>query len=382
MIGILKKFSKKETPQKPRKKRPLPPGQRLIKYMVFAGSIAFTQIWVSQQGIQADPTSEPEAPIEAPFEPASELSQLSEELVNMNKSKTSIAGIYAVDLDSGEYVDVNGNKAFSAASIIKVPILVSLLTACERGEASLDDLLEIKKEVVTSGSGHLQWRKLGTKISARHAAQLMMTISDNTATNMLIDYLGGKSKLNREFKKWGMRETKINNYLVDIEGTNLTCPYDQVFLMARIDKGDVINEESKAFMYELMGHCKNRSMLPQGIGAIDPAAEIIHKTGTIGIMVGDAGIVTTPSGKRIGIAIQVQRRRNDSSASNLIRRMAAITYNQFENDTMSIPETAFAPKARVHIAKHHSRHHIARAKHKSVHKLIASKSKKKRRRFA
>jgi hypothetical protein len=90
--------------------------------------------------------------------------------------------------------------------------------------------------------------------------------------------------------------------------------------------------------------------------------------------------VTTPSGKRLGIAIQVQRRRNDSSASCLIRRMAAITYNQFENDTMSIPESAFAPKVRV--SKHHPRHHIARSKHKVIHKLIASKSKKKKRRYA
>lgn len=383
MIGILKSF-RKNTPKKARKKRKLPPGQRLIKYFVFAGAIAFAQIWSSQLGIQADPSSEPEAPIEAPFQATNELTQLSDELVKLNKSKTSVAGFYAIDLDSGDYVDVNANKSFSAASIIKVPVLVSLMAACERGEASLDDMLELKKELVTEGSGYLQWRKLGSKISARNAAQLMITISDNTATNMLIEYLGGKSKLNREFKSWGLKETRIMNYLVDKEGTNVTSPFDLCFLMARVDKGDILNDESKTFMYDLMGHCKNRSMLPSGIGLIDSQAEIIHKTGTIGIMVGDAGIIKTPSGKRLAMAVQVQRRYNDSSASYLIRRMVALSYNQFENDSLAIPQSAFLPK--IHVSRHHRRHHVARGvsrgKHKISHKYLAHKGKKKRRRFA
>ncbi len=262
-----------------------------------------------------------------PFELSQVMPQLQDGLKALDKVKTNVPGVFAIEIESGRYVELNGKKTYSAASLIKVPILVSFLQDCELKKCSMDDELEVTDSVKTSGSGFLQWRKTGTKYSARRVAELMMIFSDNTATNMLIDHLGGKDKLNENFRKWGLSNTRINNYLVDIEGTNTTCPYDLVYLLGRVDHGELITEENREFMYQIMEKCRNRSMLPRGLG---PGAKIVHKTGTLGKVLGDAGLVTTPNGKRYAVAIQVDRKRNDPRASELIREMSKLIYGTFE----------------------------------------------------
>ena len=170
----------------------------------------------------------------------------------------------------------------------------------------MDDELEVTDTVKTSGSGFLQWRKSGTKYTARRTAELMMIYSDNTATNMLIDHLGGKEKLNKNFRVWGLKNTKINNYLVDIEGTNITSPYDLVYLLGRVDHGELISEGNREFMYEIMEKCRNRSMLPQGLG---PGAKIVHKTGTLGKVLGDRThmnvTITHPNDDGSAVAVEI-----------------------------------------------------------------------------
>ncbi len=315
--------------KKKRKFRPSPPGQKLIFGIVVSCLLLLAQsLFRHPGGIPVDLTlgQDREVLIEPPFRLSTSLEQLSQQLSSLSKPKSVTPGVFAINLSTGKYVDFNGQQAFSAASMIKVPILVSFLMAVERGECSMSDELVIREDLITNGSGFLQWKPIGTKISARKAAQLMMMVSDNTATNLLIDLLGGADHVNKDFHRWGLKQTKVNHLLADLEGTNTTCPYDMVYLLGRVDHGELINDENRAFMYEIMAKCKNRSLLPQGL---DGGAAIIHKTGTIGGMVGDAGIVTTSGGIRYAVAIQCSRNRNDSHANNLIREMSKLIYGTY-----------------------------------------------------
>ena len=266
--------------------------------------------------------------IPPPFKLTEEDTGLEKELKALNTISTNKPGVFAIQLDSGRYINLNGKHSYSAASMIKMPILVAFLVACELNEVSMDDILEITDKVKTTGSGFLQWRKSGTKLSAKRTAELMMIVSDNTATNMIIDHLGGKEGLNKKFHQWKLDHTKINNYLIDIEGTNQTTPYDLVYLLGRVESGELINEDSRKFMYRVMKKCRNRSLLPRGL---KPGAEIIHKTGTLGMMIGDAGIVTTKNGVKYAVAVQVERKRNDRRANALIRKMSEKIYSAFES---------------------------------------------------
>src|SRR5579883_1959216 len=276
--------SRRELKNRKKRWRPTPPGQKLIKGIVLAVVLILAQALFRHPGIPVDLTLGQTrlVRIEPPFKLSSELTELKSRLEKLKTVKSVDPGVFAINLDSGQYVEYNGKQAFSAASMIKVPVLVSFLSAVERGECRLDDELIIREDLITNGSGFLQWKPPGTRISARKAAQLMIMVSDNTATNLLIDLLGGPAHLNKDFHRWGLQHTRLNHLLADLEGTNTTCPYDMVYLLGRVDHGELISNESREFMYEIMAKCRNRSLLPTGLG---PGASIIHKTGTIGCMV-------------------------------------------------------------------------------------------------
>ncbi|MBX3077248.1 serine hydrolase [Candidatus Obscuribacterales bacterium] len=330
LIGL---FSSKKAKKKKKRWRPAPPGQKLIKGIVVACLLLLAQA-LYHLGVPVDLSQgrAHQIKLQPPFQLTTELSQLQKELTGLHAGTSIDAGVFAINLDNGQYVDSHGRDKFSSASMIKLPILVSLLMAVERGECTMDDELEIRQDLITSGSGILQWKPVGTKLSVKRAAQLMIIVSDNTATNMLIDKLGGFDRVNKDFHRWGLKQTKVNNWLVDVEGTNTTCPYDLVYLLGRVDHGELVNPEHRAFMYDIMGHCKNRSLLVPGLG---PGAKIIHKTGTIGIMVGDAGIVTTSGGTRYAVSIQCQRKRNDTHANNFIREASRRIYNEYSTHPAS-----------------------------------------------
>ncbi|MDR3614613.1 MAG: class A beta-lactamase-related serine hydrolase [Candidatus Obscuribacterales bacterium] len=251
------------------------------------------------------------------------LDKLKQKLMAASDVKKLRTGIFVFDPTNGRYVDMNGKEPFAAASMIKLPILVSLLAAIDRGEVKFDQQLSIRQDLITGGSGYLQYRPVNSKMSVKDTAWLMMVISDNTATNMIIDVLGGKEKCSAEFASWGLAQTRINNMLGDFAGTNKTSPYDLVYLLARVYRGEILSPAGKNWLTDVMLHTKIRTLLNPGLG---PGATLGHKTGDIGTMVGDVGMVTAPGGATYFVSIQVERPFNDRRANALIRVLSKGIY--------------------------------------------------------
>ncbi|HEY9784370.1 MAG TPA: serine hydrolase, partial [Candidatus Obscuribacterales bacterium] len=307
----------------------LPPGQRLLLYMVLpalSGVVTSSSVPAGK----SDATGVIRVSNVEPFSLAYRMDVLEDELRKASDKKRLRAGVFAVEPKSGRYVELDARAPYSAASIIKVPVFVSLLVALDRGELKPTDLLTIRQDLITGGSGYLQWRPVDSKLSVKDTAELMIVISDNTATNMLIDALGGREKLNNQFKSWGLKHTRLNNMLADLEGTNTTSPFELAYLMGRIDNGELISDQSREWMYNVMKRTRTRTLLPQGIG---PGAKIFHKTGDIGRMVGDAGIVEAPNGHRFIVAVQVERPHNDRRANEMIRSLSKLIYKSFCQDS-------------------------------------------------
>ena len=262
--------------------------------------------------------------IHNPFNESYELTNLKNELNNLASTKPKLkVGLFYINPNDGSYINLNAKDSFCAASLIKLPILVSLMQCIDKGSLSLNTPLEINSSVLTGGSGYLQWQPLGTKVSLEDTARLMITHSDNTATNMIIKAIGGKEKINFDFKVWGLQRTHIANMLGDFEGTNKTSPYDLAYLLGRIDKGELVSPRSKKLMLTWLKQTRVRTLLPN---VIDPSHKIYHKTGDIKAMVGDAGIVENKDGSHTIIAIQVERPSNDLRANELIRTLAKVIY--------------------------------------------------------
>lgn len=236
-------------------------------------------------------------------------------------------GAFFVDLDNGSYVNFQGETAYSAASTIKIPVLIAFFQDVDAGKIRLDEKLTMRKELIGGGSGNMQYQPPGTKFTALEAATKTIIISDNTATNLLIERLGGKAVLNQRFREWGMQSTVINNALPDLEGTNTTSPKDLAELLAKIERGELVSPKSRDRILGIMQQTQTRTLLPQGI---EKDAIIAHKTGDIGTVLGDAGIIDMPSGKRYIGSVLVKRPHNDYTARTLIQDISRTVYQHLK----------------------------------------------------
>lgn len=245
-------------------------------------------------------------------------------------------GAYLQDLDDNSYLDVSGSATFAAASTIKVPVLVAFFQDVDAGKIRLDEKLTLKKELIGQGSGDMQYEPLGTQYTTLEVARRMITISDNTATNLLIARLGGKAALNDRFRSWGLMTTEIKNLLPDLQGTNTTSPKDLATVMIRISQGELISLRSRDRMLEIMRQTVNDSLLPQGLGE---GATIAHKTGDISSALGDVGLIDLPNGKRYAIGVVVKRPANNYQAAELIRQVSRAAYQHFNRTVTTTPPT-------------------------------------------
>nr|WP_242045297.1 serine hydrolase [Leptolyngbya sp. FACHB-161] len=247
-----------------------------------------------------------------------------------------------VDADTGAYFDINGSNAIPAASTIKFPILVAFFQAVDEGKVRLDQPLTLKKEQIAAESGDLQDSQPGSQFPAIQVATKMIDISDNTATNMIIDLLGGKEAVNQRFQAWGLTNTVIQNALPDLQGTNTSSPRDMVTLLSAVNSGKLVSMRSHERMLTIMRKVVNNSLIPQGLGQ---GAVIAHKTGDIGMMLGDVGMIDLPNGKRYFMAAMVKRPHNDDRAGDAIRKMSELTYQYFnQQPEASSPSPTLSPQ--------------------------------------
>ncbi len=254
----------------------------------------------------------------------SEISQLSSQVRSLvSRYKSLDPGMFFLDLETGNYIDFNGEKAFPAASTIKFPILIALFQEIDAGRIKLNETLVMRGDLMTGGSGDMQYKRRGTRFSLLQTATKMITISDNTATNMIIDRLGGKAKLNPRFRSWGLQNTVIRNLLGDFKGTNTTSPKDLVRLSALVANNQLLKDSSRNTVLGIMRRVENKSLLVSGLGR---GATIAHKTGTLGVILADGGIIQMPSGKRYLAGIMVRRPFGDSRAKDFISQVSRVVY--------------------------------------------------------
>jgi beta-lactamase class A len=250
----------------------------------------------------------------------------------MARYKSLSPGMFFLDLETGDYLDYNGEKVFPAASTIKFPILVALFEEIDAGRIKLNETLTMRRDLIAEGSGSMQYARPGSKYSLLTTATKMITISDNTATNMIIDRLGGRAKLNQRFQAWGLQNTVIRNLLGDFKGTNTTSPKDLVRLSALVANNQLLSSKSRTQALDMMRRVQNRSLLPAGLGK---GAVIAHKTGTLGVLIGDAGIIELPSGKRYLAGIMVRRPFGDARAREFVSQVSRMVYGYLDQPRVS-----------------------------------------------
>ncbi len=246
----------------------------------------------------------------------------------VEKYKGLSARVAVVDLDTGDYAVWNDTVSSRAASTIKAPVLVAFFQDVDAGRTALDQPITLEKRLLTGEAGVLQYQQPGTQITALEVLNKMIVISDNAATNLAINHLGGAAKLNDRFRQWGLQETTIRTWLPDVGGTNTVTARDMALLFYRLHRGELVSLRSRDRLLAILRNTRNASLLKQGIGR---GGTLAHKTGTLGSTLADVGLVDTPNGRRYAIAAIVHRPRNDGRAGQLIRELSRVTYQHFSN---------------------------------------------------
>lgn len=218
------------------------------------------------------------------------------------KSYDGLMGIYIDDL-MGNVVKINEKEKFETASTIKLFILASLFERIEKGELSLSDMLEYKQGHAIDGSGVLSSMEVGTKLSVRNVATLMIIVSDNIATNMLIDFLG-VGQINDCIQRLGCGDTILHNR-IDFEkysklGTS--TPEDYARMWVRMAQGKLISAKASEQMLEICRQQHYNTMLtknlpPYYLDADNYDEEIIYvasKSGSMNACRNDGGIYPPP----------------------------------------------------------------------------------------
>jgi len=255
-------------------------------------------------------------------------SLLSKINAKMRQYPQLFCGIYVKPSWTQFEININGDITFPAASLIKIPIAVVLLQEIDKGKISFDEKLTLLNKHKVSGTGSLKNAKTGTKISLRQAFERMLTISDNTATNMIIDFLGGPKSCNEKISKLGLKNTALIEPIGSFsKSQNKISPKDLVALFEKSLEGDFLSNDSRKYLKRTLTKVKNKALIKQGIGKF---TSFPHKTGTVGTCVGDAGIVYLPFQKRIGISIIVKRPWNDLSGQKFIKEISKIIYSDLK----------------------------------------------------
>ena len=268
-------------------------------------------------------------PTMTPLYKTNEMTVLTRSLEELMKKYPLIHPAITVwDFNTGKYVDINGSEIYSAASIIKVPVLIHLFKSIEANRFSIYDEMYLTDYYKASGSGRLQYAQSGRKLTINDLAKTMIEDSDNSSTNMLMSKLGSMTAVNSAIRSWGMKNTHVQTWLPDLTGTNYTTTDDVATMLFNLDNPNFLSINSREYIVDYMSHVKNDRLIPQGLGK---GATFLHKTGDIGSMLGDAGIVYMPNGRKYIVVIMANRPYNSPRGKEFIQNASKLIYTYMEH---------------------------------------------------
>jgi beta-lactamase class A len=196
-----------------------------------------------------------------------------------------VVGYSVIDLETGARINRRGDETFPTASLIKVPILVTVYDLVAKGQLSLDDPLTVLKIDQVPGSGVIQFLHNGTVLTVHDAVWLMSTISDNTATNLLLDRIIIR-RVWAKMDSLGLQHTRVHsksflrNSSVAMDssvkyGLGVTTPNEMARLFELMALGKAVNPAADSAMLGILEHNTTDFMLQRYAAG----ARAAHKNG-------------------------------------------------------------------------------------------------------
>ena len=241
--------------------------------------------------------------------PAQSLDQRVRAEITPFKGKVSL---FAKNLDTGQEYSFNGDQRVPTASTIKIAVMIEAFARVAEGRAKWTDELVLTKAARYGGSGVLQELSDGLRLTLRDCVNLMMVVSDNTATNLVLDYLSTDA-VNARMNSLGFKDTRImrrvggggeskEGKIADNKrfGLGATTPYEMVQILEKLNRGEIVSAAVSKEMLNLM----KREQVRYAIGRTTPDVPMASKYGALDHLRSCLAIVYSKRGK-IAMAITV-----------------------------------------------------------------------------
>jgi beta-lactamase class A len=291
------------------------------------------------------------------------------EIDRISQVSGGIVGATAIHIESGRRVTLRNTDTFPMASTVKVPLAVQLLTRVDNGELRLDQMIEIHEADLHPGSGTLTdlFNKGGLALSIRNLMELMLLISDNSATDVLLRLAGGGAAVTARMKALGINGIQVSRPTLglisdaigvpDTQGPHTidgyatrykavtpeeraaararfeadprdtSTPDGMAALLVKLYKGELLKPASTALLLDIMDRCRTGNARLKGLLPAD--TKVAHKTGSILGTANDVGILTLPDNAG-HVAIAVFVRNSTKSEADKDRGIAEIARSVYD----------------------------------------------------
>ncbi len=312
------------------------------------------------------------APVSSPPAPAdASLARLEAEIARLVPAAGGAVGVAALHLESGRRVALRPDERFPMASTYKVPLAVQLLWRVDRSEIGLEDRLELEPGDLHPGSGLLTelFKAPGAALSVRNLLELTLRESDNSATDKLMAAAGGAAAITARMRALGLDGIDVNRPTVDLiadwvgldaapadktpEGwgkaldavsaerkkaaaarfdadpRDTSTPRAMVALLERVHRKDALSAASSELLLDIMLRCRTGPNRLKGF--LPPDTPVAHKTGTIGGITNDVGILALPVGAgHVAVAVFVKSSEKEiPEREKVIAQVARAVYDFF-----------------------------------------------------
>lgn len=200
------------------------------------------------------------------------------------------AGLVALDETGRELFEHEADGVFTAASVIKIALVMALHADAAEGRLSLDEPLPVGAAVF--GSGVLGLAPSVRELPVRDLVALTIAVSDNTATNVLIDRVGPE-RIATRLRAWGIAASRLQRRMFDLEAKargleNLMTPRETALLLLRLLRGECVDRATSDAVIALLRTCQDSTMLRR---YLPDDVTVAHKSGWLDGIRNDAGIV-------------------------------------------------------------------------------------------
>ena len=249
---------------------------------------------------------------------------------DVDQNLDGVAGIAIEDLTTGDHFFLHENEVFAQASSIKIAVLAELYRQAQQGKLKLTDLYIVQASDLVPDSDIMGGLTPGiTRITLRDLATMMVAVSDNSATNVLIDRVG-MDNVNAMLDSLGLSHTRLRRKMMDLEAAkhgreNISTPREMMSLLEAIYRGKVLNPESTSDFFKVLSTNK-ASWIPRDLPA---DVRVANKPGSLEAVRNDSGIVFV-EGRPYVICVMTAFLRNERDGEEAISKISLAAWRMFD----------------------------------------------------